>query len=261
MDFKTSPESLHQVLSHTGAILLDVENFPFQLDLAQHLKPYCRYPITIKFAVANWLNSSVSKLDRHLHQQGYQLIHVPQFKNAADAQILTLGASLQLNYPQVKEVVIVSHDAIFNYLHQTLQRQGQNTYKVYQQSGNVYIDDFVSDYPARLNLNDCNSLMTKISDAIPVQTVEDKIQSKIEVILTKLAQQSTDKVTLSRLSQEFKVKYQKSISEILQSNKLPKSTLSFIQKNCAEKIKVEMNGKEHYLSLKSVTCSGRNLRE
>jgi hypothetical protein len=122
------------------------------------------------------------------------LIHVPQFKNAADAQILTLGASLQLNYPQVKEVVIVSHDAIFNYLHQTLQRQGQNTYKV----------------------------------------------------------------TLSRLSQEFKVKYQKSISEILQSNKLPKSTLSFIQKNCAEKIKVEMNGKEHFLSLKSVTFPDGN---
>ncbi|MEY2832816.1 MAG: hypothetical protein RLZZ574_2074 [Cyanobacteriota bacterium] len=257
MDFKTSPESLMQVSSYTGAILLDVENFPFQLDLAQHLKPYCRYPITIKFAVANWLNSSVSKLDRHLHQQGYQLIHVPQSKNAADAQILTLGASLQLNYPQVKEVVIVSHDAIFNYLHQTLQRQGQNTYKVYQQSGNVYIDDFVSDYPARLHSNDSsstdrNSIMTKISNATPVQTIEDKIQSKIEITLAKLAQESPHKVTLSRLSQEFKIKYQKSISEVLQSNKLPKSTLSFIQKNCAEKIKVEINGKEHYLSLKSI---------
>ncbi len=240
MDFQTSPES-----SYTGAILLDVENFPLKLDLAKHLKLYCRYPITIKFAVANWLNSSVSKLDQHLHQQGYQLIHVPKSKNAADAQILTLGASLQLNYPQVKEVVIVSHDAIFNYLHQTLQRQGQNTYRVYQQSGNIYLDDFVSDR---------NLMVTKIPDTIPAQaiTLEQKIQTQIELTLTKLAQKSAQKVTLSQLSQEFKVKYQKSISEMLQSNKLPKSTLNFIQKNCAERIKIEANGKEHYLSLKSI---------
>lgn len=234
MDFQTSPES-----SYTGAILLDVENFPLKLDLAKHLKLYCRYPITIKFAVANWLNSSVSKLDQHLHQQGYQLIHVPKSKNAADAQILTLGASLQLNYPQVKEVIIVSHDAIFNYLHQTLQRQGQNTYRVYQQSGNIYLDDFVSDR---------NLMVTKIPDTISAQaiTLEQKIQTQIELTLTKLAQKSAQKVTLSQLSQEFKVKYQKSISEMLQSNKLPKSTLNFIQKNCAEKIKIEANGKEHY---------------
>jgi uncharacterized LabA/DUF88 family protein len=244
MDFKTSPESLFQASAYTGAILLDVENFPLKLDLAQHLKSYCRYPLTVKFAVANWLNSSVSKLDQHLHQQGYQLIHVPKSKNAADAQILTLGASLQLNYPQVKEVVIVSHDAIFNYLHQTLQRQGQNTYRVYQQSGNVYLDDFVSDR---------NSIITRISDGTNVQavTLENKIQTQIELTLAEFTQKSQYKVTLSQLSQEFKVKYQKSISEMLQSNQLPKSTLGFIQKNCAEKIKVETNGNEHYLSLTS----------
>jgi NYN domain len=244
MDFKTSPESSLQASAYTGAILLDVENFPLKFDLAQHLKPYCRYPITVKFAVANWLNNSVSKLDQYLHQQGYQLIHVPKSKNAADAQILTLGASLQWNYPQVKEVVIVSHDAIFNYLHQTLQRQGQNTYRVYQHSGNVYLDDFVSDR---------NSIITKIPDDLAPQTIslEQKIQTQIELTLTKLIQKSPQKVTLSQLSQEFKVKHQKSISEILQSNKLPKSTLSFIQKNCAAKIKVEAKDNEHYLSLTS----------
>jgi len=242
MDFKTSPESSLQASVYTGAILLDVENFPLKFDLAQHLKSYCRYPLTVKFAVANWLNGSVSKLDQYLHQQGYQLIHVPKAKNAADAQILTLGASLPLNYPQVREVVIVSHDAIFNYLHQTLQRQGQNTYRVYQQSGNVYLDDFVSDR---------NSIISKIPDATTPQNIslEQKIQTQIELTLAKLAQKSLQKVTLSQLSQEFKVKYQKSISEMLQSNKLPKSTLGFLQKNCAEKIKVETNGKEHYISL------------
>lgn len=244
MDFKTSPESSLQASANTGAILLDVENFPLKFDLAQHLKAYCRYPIMVKFAVANWLNSSVSKLDQHLHQQGYQLIHVPKSKNAADAQILTLGASLQWNYPQVKEVVIVSHDAIFNYLHQTLQRQGQNTYRVYQQSGNVYLDDFASDR---------NSIITKIPNDIPPQTIslEQKIQTQIELTLDQLIQKSPQKITLSQLSQEFKAKHQQSISEILQSNKLPKSTLKFIQKNCAPKIKVETKGSQHFLSLTS----------
>ena len=158
MDLNNSLENLlSSASSYTGAVLLDVENFPLKLNLAQCLKPYCKYNITLKFAVANWQNSSISKLDKYLHQQGCQLIHVPKDKNAADAQILTLGASLQLNYPQVKDVVIVSHDSIFNYLHQALQRQGCNTYKVYQQSGNVYIDDFISDRP---------SIVTKISEFI-----------------------------------------------------------------------------------------------
>ncbi|MEN9568305.1 MAG: hypothetical protein RLZZ69_3501, partial [Cyanobacteriota bacterium] len=153
-------------------------------------------------------------------------------KNAADAQILTLGASLQWNYPQVKEVVIVSHDTIFNYLHQTLQRQGQNTYRVYQQSGNVYFDDFVSDR---------NSIITKIPDAVISQTIslEQKIQNQIELTLTQLIQKSPQKVTLSQLSKEFKVEHNKTISEMLQSHKLPKSTLGFIQKNCAAKINVQ----------------------
>lgn len=97
-------------------------------------------------------------------------------------------------------------------------------------------------------------MVTKIPNATTTQaiTLEQKIQTQIELTLTKLAQKSAQKVTLSQLSQEFKVKYQKSISEMLQSNKLPKSTLNFIQKNCAEKIKIEANGKEHYLSLKSI---------
>ena len=233
---------LPQAMPFTGAILLDVENFPFKLNLAQHLKPYCEYPITIKFAVANWQNSSVAKLDKHLHSTGYQLIHVPKDKNAADAQILTLGATLRLNYPQVKEVVVVSHDAIFNYLHQTLQRQGCTTYKVYQQSGNIYIHDFIGDR---------SSIITKVTRSLE-ENIEHEIQAKIELALDGLSQK-LQKVTLSQLSQEFKVKHQKSISEVLKSHKLSKSTLSFIKKNCANKIKVEVKNNTHYLSLLSST--------
>lgn len=240
----TSSQSL-SLSAASAALLLDVENFPLKLDLAQYLKSYCRYPVTVKLAVANWQNNSIAKLDKYLHQQGYQLIHVPQGKNAADAQILTLGASLQLTYPQVKDVVIVSQDFIFNYLHQTLQRQGCKTYKVYQQSGKVYLDDFISDRPL---------LVTQIaqSNSNSASTIEQKIQTKIELTLAELIQKSANKVTLSQLAQEFKRKYQHSIAETLKQNQLPKSTLNFIKKSCTNKIKVEASSSTHYLSLKSI---------
>ncbi|MEL6441179.1 MAG: NYN domain-containing protein [Cyanobacteria bacterium J06621_8] len=232
-------------LSLSAAILLDVENFPLKLDLAKQLRPYCRYPVSIKFAVANWQNSSIAQLDKYLHHQGYQLSHVPKDKNAADGQILTLGASLQLMYPQVKDVVIVSQDFIFNYLHQTLQRQGCNTYKVYQQSGGVYLDNFISDRP---------SLITQITqknvNSTPI--VEQKIEKKIESTLFELIKKSPNQVTLGKLSQEYKRKYQYSISETLKQNKLPKSPLNFIRKSCSNKIQVKADSskKTHYLSLK-----------
>ena len=247
MNLNNAPENfLSSASSYTGVVLLDVENFPLRLDLAQHLKPYCKYNITIKFAVANWQNSSISQLDKYLHQQGYQLIHVPKEKNSADAQILTLGVSLQLNYPQVKDVVIVSHDSIFNYLHQALQRQGCNTYKVYQQSGNIYIDDFISDHP---------SIITKVSNLEQKQNNKQKqnpeqiIKNKIELTLFELAHQSEEQVTLSQLCQGFKHKHKKTISEALQNHKLPKSPLKFIKKNCANKINVKNKNNTHYLSI------------
>ena len=239
MNFNSSPQCLS--LTPTGVILLDVENFPFKLDLGQVLKSHCEYPITIKFAVANWLNSSVAKLDKYLHSTGYQLIHVPKEKNAADAQILTLGASLKSQYPQAKEIVVVSGDSIFDYLHQTLQRQGYNTYKVYQHSGNVYLHNFLSDR---------SSIITRISNHAQ-QSIEQKISTKIELTLSELTQKSQQKVTLSQLSQEFKVKYKQSISNVLANNKLPKSTLGFITKSCANKIDIEPVNNIHYLSFKN----------
>lgn len=241
MDLDSSQYLLSQARSFTGAILLDVENFPLKLDLAHYLKPYCLYPTTVKFAVANWQNSCVAKLDRYLHQQGYQLIHVPKDKNAADAQILTLGAALQINYPQIKEVVIVSHDSIFNYLHQTLQRQGCNTYKVYQQAGNVYINNFS-------NAN--TSIIAKASQLTKEPSIEHLIASKIELTLDRLIEQSNEPVTVSQLSSQYKQNYQQSISETLKSNKIAGTASSFIIRSCAEKIKVEQKNKVYYLSPK-----------
>lgn len=243
MNFFNSQQHLStSALQPTGVILLDVENFPFKLNLAQYLKPYCQYPITIKFAVANWQNNSISKLDRYLHQQGYQLIHVPKEKNAADGQILTLGASLLLHYPHVKEVVIVSQDSIFNYLHQTLRSQGCSTYKIYHQSGNIYFYD---------SLNDKSSVVTTISNFNNKQSPEQLLQSKIELSLSKLIKESNEPVTLSQVSQQFKLDYKQSIAEAVKNNKFAKSASSFIKKNCLKTIDLQQKGNIYYLAAKA----------
>ncbi|WP_319418939.1 NYN domain-containing protein [Pleurocapsa sp. FMAR1] len=248
MDFLNSQlYFLSKTLTPSGAILLDVENFPFQLDLTQYLKAYCQYPITIKFAVANWLNNSISKLDKYLYQQGYQLIHVPQGKNSADAQILTLGSSLLLQFPQVKEVVIVSHDSIFDCLHQNLPRQGCSTYKVYQHSRNIYLHNFIDN---RTSVISTVSHLGDKSRPTKEPNIEQSIQSKIALTLNKLTQISSEPVTLSQLSQQFKHDYQQSISEVLKSNKIGKSALNFIKQSCVNQIKIKQENKTHYLLLK-----------
>lgn len=61
-------------------------------------------------------------------------------------------------------------------------------------------------------------------------------------------QKSQEKVTLSQLSQEFKLKHNKSLSEVLKNHKLPKSPLGFIQKSCASKINIEQRNNTHYIT-------------
>ena len=242
MNFINRDRNSSYASSKVSAILLDVENFPLKLDLCQYLKGFCEYPIILKLAVANWQNNSIAKLDRDLHLQGYHLIHVPKAKNAADAQIMTLAMTLPLDYPQLKEIVVVSQDTIFNYLHQSLRRQEIATYKVYQQSGNVYLYDF---------WNDRQSMITKVSQSAPAQIIEQQICSKIEIALSELIANSSNRVNLSQVCHKFKSKYNQTISETLKSNKLPKSTLKFIQQSCDRKIKIEASEQGYFLSLKS----------
>ena len=245
MNFSYSQQSLSPTVSFQRAILLDVENFPFKLDLAQHLKAYCQYPVTIKLAVANWQNNSISKLDKYFHQQGYQLIHVPKGKNSADGQLLTLGASLLLNYPHIREVAIASQDSIFNYLHQTLNAQGCNTYKIYHRSGTIYLDDHATNKSSVIAKVEVNNNSNKQCSP------EQDLQIKIGSIIKKLMVENSDEVTLCQVSQQFKVEYKQSISAVVKSHKLSKSALNFIKKSCSTTVDIKQKNKTHYLSLKN----------
>jgi NYN domain len=252
MTFLESDKHLYsRSLPHTGAILLDVENFPFKLDLEKYLKSYCLYPITIKLAVANWCHSSIAKLDVYLHQQRYQLIHVPKEKNAADAQLFTLGSSLLLQYPHVKEITIVSGDSIFDYLHQSLQAQGCHTHKVYQLFGNIYLHNYSNNRSSVITTVNNNDHDQKASQTTTKQdSLEQQLKNKIEQSLVKLNKNSTAKITLTQLSQQFKHDYNQSLAEAIKSNKLSGTPSGFLKKNCPDKIQIELQDNNYYLSLK-----------
>jgi hypothetical protein len=243
--------SYSRTLPLTAAVLLDVENFCLKLDLEEYLKCYCTYPITIKFAVANWQNKAISNLDLYLHQQRYQLIHVPKAKDGADAQILTLGTSLLLQYPQIAEMIIVSHDSIVNYLHQSLQVLGCKTYKVYQESGHIYIHNFLSNRTDYIAIPTNKSKQTNKTSQTLNPDLKKILQDKIELTLEQLKGSSVSPITISLLAQEYKKNYQQSLSEHIKDNKLGGSIIKFLKNNCTDKINIKQKDNNYYLSLKT----------
>ena len=197
-------------ISPTTALLLDVENFCLKLDLEQYLRAYCNYPIKIKLAVANWRNNAIANLDSFLHQQRYQLIHVPKGKNAADAQIITLGTSLLLQYPEIAEIIVVSRDSIFTYLHHNLIRLGCTTYQVYQQSKNIYIKDVLNNRTHAIAIPKENSRQEKNSTKkLSEENIKTTVLSNIESIIEKNNSDSDKELTIDSLCQEYKKEYKK----------------------------------------------------
>lgn len=244
--------NLHpRCVSPTAALLLDVENFSSKLDLEKYIKAYCAYPITIKFAVANWQNNSIANLDLFLHKQRYQLIHVPKGKNAADAQILTLGTSLLLQYPQITEIIVASHDSIFDYLHHTLISLGCKTYKVYQKSNNIYIKDILNNRIHTIAIPKENlSQNDDFIEQSPTQSIKSKVLSNIESVINKINDNQNKEVPINSLCLEYKKEYKKNLSEVLKKNKLGSSPLKFLKNSCSEKITINQKNNLYYLSLK-----------
>jgi hypothetical protein len=74
-------------------LLLDAENMDLPEEAEGWLNDHCRYPITLRFAFANW--KKLGDLDKWLHQRGYHLFHVPDGKNNADSKMIVVGASIR----------------------------------------------------------------------------------------------------------------------------------------------------------------------
>lgn len=129
--------------SETGisVLLLDAENLKIDQNAEKFLVSLAQSPQLIKIAFANWRNSSLAKQDAELYDRGYQLIHVPNGKNSADAKMIAFGASIFKQYPQVKEVFICSSDGLLMHLCHQLQNHGLIVYWVRRKDAKLVVEN------------------------------------------------------------------------------------------------------------------------
>ncbi|MEM1170769.1 MAG: NYN domain-containing protein [Cyanobacteria bacterium P01_H01_bin.35] len=118
-------------------LLLDAENLKIDINAEKFLANISEYSLQVKIAFANWKNSSLSKYDAELFERGYQLIHVPEGKNSADAQMMSMGAAIGRQYSDAKAVFVCSSDWLLTHLCNSLQNQGLIVYRVRRQLDNV----------------------------------------------------------------------------------------------------------------------------
>ncbi|NET45726.1 NYN domain-containing protein [Okeania sp. SIO2B3] len=135
---KSEPTTLSEA-PRTGIaiLLLDVENLKIDVNTEQFLASISEYSLQVKMAFANWKNSSLSKYDAELFERGYQLIHVPEGKNSADAQMISMGAAIGRQYSDAKAVFVCSSDWLLTHLCNSLQNQGLTVYRVRRQPDNI----------------------------------------------------------------------------------------------------------------------------
>lgn len=156
-------------------LLLDAENLKIDIHAEQFLASISEYSLQVKIAFANWKNSSLSKYDAELFERGYQLIHVPEGKNSADAQMMTMGAAIGRQYSDAKAVFVCSSDWLLTHLCNGLQNQGLIVYRVRRQVDNI------------LSIENRNSLEVRhyslemSTEIPPLEKVFEEIKKLLEV--------------------------------------------------------------------------------
>ena len=128
--------------AESGAIavlLLDAENTNLTPNAEKVLAAVCTYPLQVKIAFANWRYAGMANKEAELHARGYQLLHAPEAKNGADAQMIAMGASIKHYYPHTKEVFVCSADALLIHLCNSLQNQGLTVYRVRRNKDTIEI--------------------------------------------------------------------------------------------------------------------------
>lgn len=185
-------------------LLLDVEN----IHLTEHeetvLGTFSTYPINVRIAVANW--RSLGKHDTHFHDRGYQMIHVPSGKNAADIQMTAIGSSLFLQYPHAKEVFVCSNDDHLRMLCNLLQTQGWKVHGVRRWGARFTLTDWTN---GRIQIFQLDK-----SRFNPHDELEQKL-AKLLLALT--ARNPGGSVSVGSLASQFKKQYGCGVTEVMRS--------------------------------------------
>ncbi|WP_329608355.1 NYN domain-containing protein [Nostoc sp. CMAA1605] len=187
---KSTPET-----SGIAVLLLDVENLKINAELENFLASICKYPLQVKIGFANWKNTSLGKQDVDLYERGYQLVHVPDGKDGADAKMMTVGANILSYYPHAREIFVCSGDGILNHLCNALQNQGLIVYWVRRQGQNLHIE----------NRNTGKYVFYSLSSSSEIPSLADvvnKIESLIKSEQESLEAKLNNLVAIAHLFQE-----------------------------------------------------------
>ncbi|WP_442944745.1 IS1/IS1595 family N-terminal zinc-binding domain-containing protein [Nostoc sp.] len=177
-------EIKHQLETGISLLLLDAENLKLDVNSELFLGSVCEYPLQLKMAFANWRNPSIGKQDIELYNRGYQLVHVPEGKNNADAKMIAFGACILRSYPTVKEILVCSSDGILIHLCNELQNQGLIVYWVRRQGQTLHIQN--------RNTNKLTHYSLAMAAEVPtfekvVEQIQDLIKNEQESINARLS--------------------------------------------------------------------------
>ncbi|WP_442943152.1 IS1/IS1595 family N-terminal zinc-binding domain-containing protein [Nostoc sp.] len=181
--FKQQTEIKYQLETGISLLLLDAENLKLDVNSELFLASVCKYPLQFKMAFANWRNPSIGKQDIELYNRGYQLVHVPEGKDSADAKMIAFGACVSRSYPTVKEILVCSNDGILIHLCNELQNQGLIVYWVRRQGQTLHIEN--------RNTGKLTHYSLAIATEVPslekvVEQIQDLIKNEQDSINTRL---------------------------------------------------------------------------
>lgn len=176
-------------ISGIAILLLDVENLKINSEIETFLASIASYQLQAKIAFANWKNPSLGKQDIDLYERGYQLVHVPDGKDGADAKMMTMGANLLRYYPNLKEIFVCSGDGILNHLCNELQNQGLTVYWVRRQGQILHIENrntqkyIYYSLPLSMEIPSLTDVVQQIETLIKTEreAIEDKLNNLVAI--------------------------------------------------------------------------------
>ncbi|MEH2139189.1 MAG: NYN domain-containing protein [Nostoc sp.] len=182
-------EIRHKLETGISLLLLDAENLKLDINSELFLARICEFPLQVKIAFANWKNPSIGKQDIELYSRGYQLVHVPEGKNSADAKMIAFGASVLRCYPTVKEILVCSSDGILIHLCNELQNQGLIVYWVRRQGQNLHIENRntgkLTDYSLAMTTEVPSFEKVKMAEKIQylIKNEQESINAKLDSLV------------------------------------------------------------------------------
>ena len=172
-NFSTNGTKL--VESGIAILLLDVENLPLDLEAEKILVDICNYPIQIKVAFA-------------------------------DLKMATVGASIFLNYPKAKEILVCSSDRGLTHLGTTLQSHGLTVYQVRKYKNQITV----------LNSKTGESKIYALSEP-EIPSINKFIIQLQELIRTEAVKIGQQWIKFSRISALYKETYKLNLKDVVQT--------------------------------------------